>query len=78
MGCDPADLKGEMTIVMARLKQRSLDAYQLLHFSSAEYEAAIESSADWRDINSQLATLLVSLIDTEKPALTARASTRRW
>ena len=56
-----------MTIVMARLKQRSPAAYQLLHFSSAEYEAAIESSADWRNINSQLATLFVSLIDTEKP-----------
>ena len=49
------------------LKQRSPAAYQLLHFSSAEYEAAIESSADWRNINSQLATLFVSLIDTEKP-----------
>ena len=49
------------------LKQRSPDAYQLLHFSSAEYEAAIESSADWRNINSQLATLFVSLIDTEMP-----------
>ena len=67
MSCDPADLKGEMTIVMARLKQRSPAAYQLLHFSSAEYEAAIESSADWRNINSLLATLFVSLIDTEKP-----------
>ena len=37
MTCDPAAVKKEMTLLLARLKQRSPAACQLLSFSSAEY-----------------------------------------
>jgi len=67
MTCDPAVLKNEMTLAMARLKTRSSAAYQLLNFTSDEFEAAMSSSADWRNINSLLATFFVSVIDNEKP-----------
>ena len=46
MTCDPAVPKSEMTLLMARLKTHSSAAYQLLGFTSDEYEAAMSSSAD--------------------------------
>ena len=45
MGCDPADLKGEMQLVVARLKTHSLTAHQLLNLSSVEFEAAMSPAA---------------------------------
>jgi hypothetical protein len=52
---------------VARLKTHSLAAHQLLHLSSVEFEAAMSSSSEWREVNSQLATFFLCLIDKEKP-----------
>ena len=67
MTCEPAALKAEMALVLARLRPRSQAACQLLNFSSSEFEVAVASSAEWREIDSNLATLFVSLIDKEQP-----------
>jgi len=45
MTCDPAVLKSETTLILARLQPRSAAACQLLSFSTTEYETAMASGA---------------------------------